>query len=403
MKLQEPTHALTREVWCCCGNTGHSNRVYQGTWVECTFCCAWQHFSCYKTHTEEEESDDTDSLPRLEPVVCDSGEEDSDEEKSSVESEQELDFDEMTQAEKRALSRQHKQRLTQVLALKVSQNELLVPKGLAEPSSGDEFLCWACRPLEGLQSAEDNSQEQDEAFEALSIRVELMNSMIGAASGGYSRRSFERNEPMLCITPAHVTRFAKTLIDRRYDCMVCELGAGNGSISSVLPPDSLCVEICEKYIIDGKEKVSHVKWLHHDALDPEFYSSRFGMYDLVVSNPPFELALQFIFVALAIIRNYRWSSRPDSNIEPGTKRAGRLLFLLPSDYFEASNLRARVFKLLDFHIETEYRLGHLSYYANAPNAQKQTCDSLFVLRPGGRGMIKYEHKVVNARLAGFLG
>ena len=53
---------------------------------------------------------------------------------------------------------------------------------------------------------------------------------------------------------------------------------------------------------------------------------------------------------------------------------------------------------LTFHIETEYKLGHLCYYAHNVTAQKLTVDSLFVLKRGRTS--KYKHTVINARLAG---
>lgn len=78
----------------------------------------------------------------------------------------------------------------------------------------------------------------------------------------------------------------------------------------------------------------------------------------------------------------------------------RLIFLLPSDFFEASVLRARIFKLLDFNIEIEYKLGHLNYLEHDPLSQKLTVDSFFILRRGRED--KYQHTVINARLAGML-
>ena len=63
-------------------------------------------------------------------------------------------------------------------------------------------------------------------------------------------------------------------------------------------------------------------------------------------------------------------------------------------------MRSRIFKLLPFRIEVEYKLGHLTYLDDDPFGQKLTVDSLFVLKQGREN--KYEHRVVNARLAGML-
>lgn len=50
--------------------------------------------------------------------------------------------------------------------------------------------------------------------------------------------------------------------------------------------------------------------------------------------------------------------------------------------------------------EKEYKLGHLGYYADNRGMEKQTVDSLFILKRGRDG--KFEHTVINARLAGML-
>lgn len=52
------------------------------------------------------------------------------------------------------------------------------------------------------------------------------------------------------------------------------------------------------------------------------------------------------------------------------------------------------------HSETEFKLGHVGYYENNRSMEKQTVDSLFVLKRGREG--KYKHTVVNARMAGML-
>ena len=77
-----------------------------------------------------------------------------------------------------------------------------------------------------------------------------------------------------------------------------------------------------------------------------------------------------------------------------------MYFLLPSDFFEASPPRTRVYKILNCAIEKEYKLGHLAFYEDNRNAQKLSTDSIFVLSRGRER--KYEYTVINSRLAGML-
>ena len=73
---------------------------------------------------------------------------------------------------------------------------------------------------------------------------------------------------------------------------------------------------------------------------------------------------------------------------------------LPSDFFEASPARTRVYKILNCHIEKEYKLGHLAFYEDDRTAEKLSTDSIFVLAHGRCS--KYEYTVMNSRLGGQL-
>ena len=74
--------------------------------------------------------------------------------------------------------------------------------------------------------------------------------------------------------------------------------------------------------------------------------------------------------------------------------------LLPSDFFEASVKRSRIYNLMDWAVITEYKLGHLSFYAHNKRAEKKSVDSLFCIQKGREG--KFQHTVINARSAGML-
>lgn len=81
----------------------------------------------------------------------------------------------------------------------------------------------------------------------------------------------------------------------------------------------------------------------------------------------------------------------------------RIIFLLPSDFFDGSLLRSRIFKVLPVAIELEFKLGHVDYLQHEDlSHQKRSTDSLFVLRRETSRVSKFTHQLVNARLAGML-
>ena len=108
-----------------------------------------------------------------------------------------------------------------------------------------------------------------------------------------------------------------------------------------------------------------------------------NMYDFIISNPDFEVAMQTIYLALYVLK-------------PG----GYLIILLPSDFFEASPARTRVYKVLNCTIIKEYKLGHLGYYEDNRDMQKLSTDSIFLMKRCRRD--KYNYEVINSRLAGML-
>ena len=105
--------------------------------------------------------------------------------------------------------------------------------------------------------------------------------------------------------------------------------------------------------------------------------NHFFNYDVVVSNPDFEVAMPFLYLGLQFL-----------NFKPNA----RLIFLLPSDFFEGSAARTRVYKILGMHVECEYKLGHLGFYEHMRGMEKLSCDSLFVLKRGRKS--KYEWKTL---------
>jgi hypothetical protein len=216
--------------------------------------------------------------------------------------------------------------------------------------------------------------------------IETMLSMISQTAR--YRRKFTK----LCSTPDHVALyFKKVLTDNGMAAdkgqKIIDLGAGHGALTKILPPGSIAVEILENRFTKGKGRAPKSTWINADIFSSAFYDNviknSINTYDYVISNPDFEVALQTIFISLLLL-----------------KEGCKMYFLLPSDFFEASPPRTRVYKILNCAIEKEYKLGHLAFYEDNRNAQKLSTDSIFVLSRGRER--KYEYTVINSRLAGML-
>ena len=123
-------------------------------------------------------------------------------------------------------------------------------------------------------------------------------------------------------------------------------------------------------------------------------------FDVIISNPPFEHAYAFLYVALMMVSRQRsWlfdkgvelpSGAPTADAAVMPARQPRLLFILPSDFFEGGIARRRLYRILGLRVVREFKLARWSYYRQRqprgnrkPNAtDKISCDSLFELVPG---------------------
>jgi len=268
----------------------------------------------------------------------------------------------------------------------------------------DRFMCWFCFDYMG-----DNRLFIDEVWVLEMQRAKRALHMIKKASigprGGYARQNIFQ----MYNTPYNVVVLLKRVIQVLLQSKSCylihltnpsweftftntrgpciDLGAGMGMLSMALPPGSESVEINSDRIQKGRVQASGCVWIRQDVLSEKFYKDRFLKYQLIVCNPDFEVALPFLYVALYML-----------SMDP----CARIVFLLPSDFFEASNLRTRLAGILPFQIEFELKLGHLSYLEDRPNALKRTVDSLFIIKRNVDKEKKFVYESINARLAGLL-
>ena len=242
---------------------------------------------------------------------------------------------------------------------------------------GEHFLCKFC--FVEQCSLQGGTRHRNSEKQTLHGTIEMISK-----TAKY-RRTFSK----LCSTPDRVAQFLRQLLDKyglTAQHHVIDLGAGHGALTKYLHPNTLAVEKDPSRFENGRTKVPFAKWMAEDIFSRAFVDyviKAQRTFDFVVSNPDFEVAFQTIVIGLFLL-----------------KTNSKFMVLLPSDYFEASSARMRVYKILNFRIEKEYKLGHLGYYEDKRNAEKKSTDSIFVPTHGREN--KYEYSVVNARLAGML-
>lgn len=83
----------------------------------------------------------------------------------------------------------------------------------------------------------------------------------------------------------------------------------------------------------------------------------------------------------------RYTEEPVADPHPPVSPR-KLLFLLPSDFFEGAIARRRLYRVLGLRITREYKLGRWCYYSPSRRTglrqsptEKLSCDSLFELTP----------------------
>lgn len=127
-------------------------------------------------------------------------------------------------------------------------------------------------------------------------------------------------------TPDEVARFMASLVSPA-DCAIIEPAAGMGQIAQYLPRYAACVELNPMRHMIGKSAAKDGQlWLCDDFL--RICNKMNQTVDLVIGNPPFSLGMEFLAASFKVLADN-----------------GRILFLLPSQYFQAQE-RAGLLKEL---------------------------------------------------------
>ena len=130
-------------------------------------------------------------------------------------------------------------------------------------------------------------------------------------------------------------------------------------------------------VAEGREGVPDANWLHASVLSPGFLAAvlegeHAAPFDVVISNPPFEHAFAFLYVALMMVSSPRRRYTAGSPLEAAAEPGKRLLFVLPSDFFEGSVSRRRLYRLMGLRVLREFKLGRWCYYKDRRPGRTRT-------------------------------
>lgn len=165
-------------------------------------------------------------------------------------------------------------------------------------------------------------------------------------------------------TPPEIARKIAALI-KPLD-LVLDPCAGRGAMVRYIKAQRItALEIKPDRVEDGKNLAPNATWRCTDFLK----NVPVPMRSVVVTNPPFSLAIEFIE------RSLLWLDPRDPD--------ARLLFLLPGDYF-ASQERNDRFEALNCCISHRYRIrGRVGYIKEGVQMdQRQVYDCVYEIRPG---------------------
>ena len=150
---------------------------------------------------------------------------------------------------------------------------------------------------------------------------------------------------------------------------ILELFAGDGRITQFLPSPLTAIEK-EEYLINiAKKQNINATWIQHDLTHFENINQLIKQhqhkYNIIVSNPPWELGFWTILLSQHLLI-------PDSK--------SRLIILLPSDFFVSTANKRQLFHKLHIHIEKQYEVGRWNYLQDLPKTNPRIgTDSIFVI------------------------
>lgn len=163
-------------------------------------------------------------------------------------------------------------------------------------------------------------------------------------------------------TPNEVAGAIARLI-KPYEMDILEPAAGSGQIIRAIPfhPNRRVVAIEQKRSRYKQGRNGYAAWKNGDFFTYQFERQ----FDLIVTNPPFSLRMEFIEKSLQIL-----------------KSRGRLLYLLPIDFY-CGKAMGNVWRQLPCYIHKQYTIQNRVAYLDArgqPQKGRQVYDAVFDIR-----------------------
>lgn len=154
-------------------------------------------------------------------------------------------------------------------------------------------------------------------------------------ASNYRRKEHDKTTSF-CSSPLKVQNVLRRIMEQHSMVSPCcaDLGAGLGALSICLPPGTTtCYEIDQGRFEKGKELTIGYQWVNESVTTPDFSIKNKSRFDVVVSNPDFEIALESLYITSKLLKN-------ENSVA---------VFLLPSSYFE-TKLRAELYLILGIQI-----------------------------------------------------
>jgi hypothetical protein len=175
-------------------------------------------------------------------------------------------------------------------------------------------------------------------------------------------------------------------IAQEFGSHICDLMAGDGNLTRHLGQNVLAVEKEQGLIALGRKHAPTAKWLKTDLRDSQQVVALLQQYantfQVVISNPAFDLSFIALRIALKLLRNDKKS---------------RCIFLLPMDWICGSKKRRTMFDATPVAIEKVYHVGRWNYYQDVPGSSTRYMDdAIFVFKPAeiADRPIQYETQVL---------
>lgn len=176
-------------------------------------------------------------------------------------------------------------------------------------------------------------------------------------------------------TPNDIAYKMSGLINLSTDKFILEPTAGSGQIAQYLPKGTTCIERNSNRVQKGMQLAPHCYWHCLDYLEAEVGS----IFDVIITNPPFSLALPIIERSLRLLNN--------------RSPTARLLFLLPLDFNCGKGVGMYWQSSIEpiAYIHHTYRIkGRIGFLKNGvPYTKRQCYDAVFDIRLGSPKLKTY--------------